>query len=235
MPPSLNPALRDFWKQPARNRVLYGGRDSSKSWDAAGFAVFLAQSCKMRFLCARQFQNKIEESVYTLLKIQIERFGLQANFLVLDNKIICRSTGSEFVFYGLWRSIGEIKSLEGIDVLWIEEAHALTQEQWEILEPTIRKEGSQIWVIFNPKLVTDFVYRKFVTGTPANTVKRKINYDENPFLSDTSRKVIEDLKEKDYDRFLHIYEGQPLQDDETAVIRRSWLQAALDAHLTLDI
>ncbi len=235
MPPSLNPALREFWRTPARNRVLYGGRASSKSWDAAGFGIFLAQSCKMRFLCARQFQNKIEESVYTLLKIQIERFGLQANFLVLDNKIVCRSTGSEFVFYGLWRSIDEIKSLEGIDVLWIEEAHALTQEQWDVLEGTIRRQGSQIWIIFNPKLVSDFVYRKFVTGTPADTVKRKINYDENPFLSDTLRKVIAGMKEQDYERYLHVYEGQPLQDDEAAVIRRTWLLAALDAHKALGI
>lgn len=198
-------------------------------------AIFLAQACKMRFLCARQFQNKIEESVYTLLKLQIERFGLQAQFTVLENKIICRSTGSEFVFYGLWRSIDEIKSLEGIDVLWIEEAHNLTQEQWDILEATIRKEGSQIWVIFNPRLVTDFVYRKFITNKPADTVIRKINYPENPFLSDTALKVINDLKASDPDAYAHIYLGEPLEDDETAVIRRSWLLAAVDAHKTLGI
>ena len=74
--PTLNPALRDFWRAPARNRILYGGRDSSKSWDAAGFAIYLAQEprLKLRILCTRQFQNKIEESVYTLLKIQIARF-----------------------------------------------------------------------------------------------------------------------------------------------------------------
>ena len=78
--PTLNPALRSFWLEPARNRVLYGGRDSSKSWDAAGFAVFLAQQCRIRVCCARQFQNKIAESVYTLLKIQIERFGLMGRY-----------------------------------------------------------------------------------------------------------------------------------------------------------
>src|SRR5690348_4909125 len=108
--PTLNPALRDFWLTPARNRILYGGRSSSKSWDAAGFAVFLAQQCKIRVLCTRQFQNRIEESVYTLLIMQIDRFGLRDQFQILQNKIICRTTGSEFLFYGLWRSIDEIKS-----------------------------------------------------------------------------------------------------------------------------
>lgn len=83
--------------------------------------------------------------MYALLKIQIERFGLRHRFRILDNKIINRFTGSEFMFYGLWRHVDEIKSLESIDVLWNEEAHAMTEAQWEILEPTIRKEGSECW------------------------------------------------------------------------------------------
>lgn len=228
--PRLNPFLRDFWMTSARNRVLYGGRSSSKSWDAAGFAIFLAQTMKLKFLCTRQFQNRIEDSVYTLLKIQIERFGLRSKFRVLDNKIICTATGSEFVFYGLWRSIDEIKSIEGIDVHWSEEAHLLSEEQWKVLDPTIRKEGSQHWLIFNPRLITDFTYRRFVTNPPPNTVKRKINYDENPFLSETMRKIIAAAKEEDYDEYLHIYEGVPKADDEGAIIKRSWLMAAIDAH-----
>lgn len=235
LPPSLNPSLRDFWLAPARNRVLYGGRSSSKSWDAAGFAIFLAQHCKLRFLCTRQFQNKIEESVYTLLKIQIERFGLRHKFKILDNKITCLATGTEFVFYGLWRQIDEIKSLEGIDVHWAEEAHLLSEEQWKILDPTLRKEGSQHWIIFNPRLVTDFVYKRFVTNPPPDTVVRKINYDENPFLSETIMKVIEAAKAEDEDNYRHIYLGEPMTDDEKAVIKRTWLLSAIDAHKKLGI
>lgn len=231
--PTLNPVLRDFWLEPARNRVLYGGRDSSKSWDAAGFAVFLAQQCRIRVCCARQFQNKIAESVYTLLKIQIERFGLTDQFKITDNSIIHRGTGSEFLFYGLWRHIDEIKSLEGIDILWIEEAHNLTESQWEVLEPTIRKEGSQVWVIFNPKLATDFTYKRFVVNPPPNTVKRLINYTENPFLSDTSRKIIAAMQAADPEQFEHIYLGVPRTDDEGVIIKRSWIEAAIDAHITL--
>jgi phage terminase large subunit len=233
--PTLNPALRDFWLTPARNRVLYGGRDSSKSWDAAGFAIFLAQQCKVRFLCTRQFQNKIAESVYTLLKIQIERFGLRDQFKITDNSILHLATGSEFLFYGLWRHIDEIKSTEGVDILWVEEAHNLTREQWDILEPTIRKEGSQVWVIFNPRLATDFTYKRFVVNPPPDTVVRQINYLENPFLSSTSRRIIEAAKLEDYDEYAHKYLGVPRDDDDDAIIKRSHLLACIGAHKALGI
>ena len=233
--PTLNPCLEDFWLTPARNRVLYGGRSSSKSWDAAGFAIFLSNSCKIRVLCTRQFQSKIEESVYTLLKIQINRFNLGHRFKILENKIINRYTGSEFIFYGLWRSIDEIKSLEGIDIHWAEEAHLLTEEQWEILNPTIRKQGSQHWIIFNPRLVTDFVYRRFVVNPPPNTIVRKINYNDNPFLSNTMHAEIEAAKAEDYENYLHVYEGNPKSDDEESVIKRSHVMAAIDGHSILGI
>lgn len=232
---TLNPALKEFWQKPARNKVLYGGRSSSKSWDAAGFAIYLSTVCKIKVLCARQFQNKISESVYTLLKIQIERFGLKDEFLILRDRITHKKTGSEFIFYGLWRHIDEIKSLESIDICWIEEAHGLTSEQWEVLEPTLRGEGSQFWIIFNPQLVTDFVYRRFVTKTPPDTIKRKINYTENPFLSSTILKVIAAKKAEDEDDYNHIYLGEPKQDDDLAIIKRSWVNAAIDAHIKLGI
>lgn len=231
--PTLNPCLKDFWLTPARNRVLYGGRASSKSWDAAGFAVFLAQRVQVRFLCTRQFQNKIAESVYTLIKMQIERFGLLAQFKITDNSIIHRGTGSEFLFYGLWRHIDEIKSLESIDVLWIEEGHSLTETQWEILEPTIRKEHSQVWLIFNPKLQTDFAYKRFVVDPPPDTVKRMINYTENPFLSRTMLRIIEAAKAADFEDFEHVYLGVPRTDDDGVIIKRSWIEASIDAHKVL--
>lgn len=230
---TLNPALEDFWKAPARNRILKGGRASSKSWDAAGFAIFLANNYNLRFLCARQIQNKIEQSVYTLLKTQINRFGLQANFDIQVNKIVNKVTGSEFMFYGLWRNIEEIRSLEGIDVCWIEEAHSLTKAQWEILEPTVRKDYSQFWILFNPDLVSDFVYQNFVVNTPPDTIVRHINFDENPFLSETILKVIEAKRLSDYEDFEHVYLGAVKSDDQLAIIKRSWVSAAIDAHIKL--
>lgn len=227
--------------------MLYGGRVSSKSWDAAGFAIFLSTQVRIRVLCARQFQNKIADSVYTLLKVQIERFGLSSQFHITESSIINTKTGSEFIFKGLWRHIDEIKSLEGIDICWIEEAHNLTKDQWEVLEPTVRKEGSQFWIIFNPRFATDFTYTKFVTGTPSialgnkiygvkgRAIKRMINYDENPFLSKTSLHSIEEMRESNNDDYQHIYRGVPKTDDEGAIISRSWIMAAIDAHKSLCI
>lgn len=232
--PIPNPNLRDFWLQEARFRILYGGRDSSKSWDAAARAAWIAQKIQVRVLCTRMYQNKIEESVYTLIKKQIQRFGF-TGYRILNNKIIHEGTGSEFLFYGLARNVDEIKSLEGIDIAWLEEAHAVTEDMWEILEPTIRKEGSEFWVVMNPKHRTDFAYTRFIENPPTGALVRKINYNENPFLTDTSKATIERIKEEDYEAYEHIYLGFPKKDDDDAIIKRTWIESCIDAHIKLDV
>jgi len=226
--PTLNPNLKDFWKTPARVKVLYGGRSSSKTWDAAGMAVFLAQRYHVKFLCTRQFQNRITDSVYTVIKHQIERFGLSKQFKITNNSIININTGSEFIFYGLWRNIDEIKSLEGVDVCWIEEAHNLSKEQWEILEPTIRKDGSEFWIIFNPQIRTDFVYKNFILNTPDYAITRKINYDENPFLSETMMQLIESKKLENEDDYRHIYLGEPRNDNVNSLFDYKTIDRAMN-------
>lgn len=231
----MNPVLRDFWATPSRFKILHGGRASSKSWDAAANVVRIARYTKVRILCTRMFQNRIEESVYNLIKAQAERFGVAREFEFQKGKIKHRITGSEFLFYGLARNTDEIKSLEGIDILWIEEAHNLTEDMWRILGPTIRKEGSEIYIIFNPKLVTDFVYQRFVVNPPKGARVQQINYVDNPFLSKTLLDDIEEVKANDLDEYNHVYLGQPLTDDDRAVIKRGWLESAVDAHIKLDI
>lgn len=232
-PPKLLPKLKKFWRTRARNRILYGGRSSGKSWDAAGIAVQFARMARIRILCTRQFQNKISESVYQLLKQQIERFGLMHEFEITERSIKHKLTGSEFLFYGLWRHIDEIKSLEGIDILWIEEAHNLTESQWEILEPTIRKDHSQVWIVFNPRFADDFVYKRFIRNPPPDTISQLVNYVDNPFLSNTMLKIIEAKKAEDDDDFQHVYLGVPRESNDKVVIKRSWVLAALDAHKTI--
>lgn len=229
--PSMNPALRKVWETPSRIKTIYGGRASSKSWDAAANAIRIARHTRVRFLATRMFQNKIKESVYSLLKIQIERFGFKDEFEVLRDTIHHKVTGSEFLFYGLARNVDEIKSLESIDICWIEEAHGLTEEMWDVLEPTIRKEHSEIWVIFNPQYITDFAYQRFVVNPPANSVIHKINYPDNPFLSSTALATIEDRKQEDPERFKHTYLGEPLTDDDMVIIKLSWIEAAVGFEL----
>ncbi|MDR1461452.1 MAG: PBSX family phage terminase large subunit [Campylobacteraceae bacterium] len=231
----MNPALKSFWATKSREKILYGGRASSKTWDAAANAIRIASTVKVRFLCTRMFQNRIDESVYTVLKNQAVRFGVDKNFTFKNNSIVNDVTGSEFVFYGLARNIDEIKSLEGIDVLWIEEAHSLTKDMWGVLEPTIRKENSEIWVIFNPRFATDFVYKHFVVDKKEDRLIRKINYDENPFLSETMLSIIEDCKRSRPDEYEHIYLGVPLSSDDESIIKTDWINAAIDAHKKLGI
>ena len=120
-------------------------------------------------------------------------------------------------------------------MLWIEEAHNLTKNQWEILEPTIRKEGSEIWLSFNPRLLTDFVYQRFIVNTPPNSVIRLVNYTDNKFISKTMLSAIQAKKDEDYEEYEHIYLGVPRSDDDMAIIKRSWCEAAKDAHIKLDI
>lgn len=239
---SLNPNLTDFWFdgepsaanfRKARNRVLYGGRASSKSWEFAGMAANIGAQCQTRFLCVRRFQNKIKESVYSLIKNQINNFELGGYEVMAST--INHMNGSDFTFYGIERNTDEIKSFEGADILWIEEAHNLTADQWKILEPTIRKEGSEVWLSFNPRLVTDFVYKRFIMNPPPNTIVKLVNYPDNPFITDTMLDVIEAVKNEDQDEYEHVYLGVPLMDDEQAIIKRSWIEAAIDAHINLDI
>jgi len=232
--PTLNPILKVFWKTKADTKVLKGGRASSKTWDTAGFAIFLASKYTVKFLCMRQFQNKIKESVYAILKIQIERFGLLDEFDILASEIRHKKTGSSFHFYGIHRDIAEIKGFEGADIGWIEEGEGLTQEQWSVIEPTLRKEGAECWILYNPRLVSDFV-ETFRHNLDNGVLVRHINYDENPFLSNTALRKINRLKEADYDEFEHVYLGLARKDDDNVVIKRSWIEASIDAHVKLEI
>lgn len=231
---TLNPVLRSFWKTKADTKVLKGGRASSKTWDCAGFAIFLAANYTVKFLCMRQFQNKIKESVYAILCIQIERFGLKDEFDILASEIRHKTTGSSFHFYGIHRDIAEIKGFEGADIGWIEEGEGLTAEQWEVIEPTLRKEGAECWILYNPRLVSDFV-EKFRHDPENGIIVRHINYDENQFLSNTMLRKIQRMKDADPEQFEHIYLGVARKDDDDVVIKRSYIESAIDAHIKLGI
>lgn len=196
--------------------------------------VHLSANIPLRILCTRMFQNKLSDSVYSLIVKKIEEIGYTDQYTINHGYIKHNGTGSEFLFYGLWRHITEIKSLDGIDICFIEEATGLTEEQWRVLNPTIRKEGSMFIVVFNPDLVTDFVWQRFVINPPKDTIVRKINHDENKFLSETMKDLISDAKEEDLDEYNHVYLGEPKDDDDDSIIKRSWIMSCIDAHIRLD-
>lgn len=209
--------------------------NSGKTHDAGGMAAFLARNYSLRFLCIRQFQNRITESVYTVIKQKIEAAGWTDEFDILNTTIRHKTTGSEFLFYGMARNIAEIKGTEGVDICWIEEGEGLTEEQWMIIDPTMRKEGCETWILYNPRLMTDFIEMKLPGLLGDAAIIKHINYDENPFLSDTARDKAERLKDVDFDAYRHIYLGEPKSDDDKVLIKLSWIEAAVDAHLRLGI
>jgi len=236
-----NPALFDFWEQVFFGEndiaVLHGGRSSSKTRDTACQLVRLVEHVrvKMRVMCIRRFQNRIQESVYTELKWAISHLGLQHAFDVQKTTIIHIASGAEFIFYGIERNLEEIKGTSDIDILWVEEAEKLTADQWAVIAPTIRKEDSLAILLFNPKMVTDYVWKNFVINPPPHCVVHKIDYTENPFLSEKAKRDIAAMQDRDPELFEHIYGGVPLGDSELSIFKRRWLDACVDAHEVLKL
>lgn len=201
----LSKAFRPLFK-PKRYKVYYGGRGAGKSWSFAYALLIIAARKKTRVLCTREVQASLRDSVHKLLSSCIEANNLQKFFTVTRDGI-CGNNGSEFIFHGLKQDPMQIKSLEGVDICWVEEAQRISSESWDILVPTIRKKGSEIWVSFNPNLESDPTYQKFVINHRNDCFLRKVNYDENPFLGDELKAELNYLKAEDYDHYKHIWEG----------------------------
>lgn len=177
-------AFADLFR-PARYKVFYGGRGGAKSWAFARALVVKARTGPMLALCAREFQNSIADSVHHLLSEQIALLGFADEFEILKTGISHKFSGARFFFKGIRHNIQEIKSTEGVDVCWVEEAGRLSRESFDILAPTIRKEGSEIWFSFNPEEETDAVYERFVAKTPPrDAVVRKVGWRDNPWFPD---------------------------------------------------
>ena len=206
------PAKLSFLDEPYRYKVGYGGRGSGKSWGFARALLALAVKHKLRILCAREVQRSIKQSVHQLLSDQIQSMGFGQYYNVLENEIRCVS-GSQINFTGLANNTVEsIKSFEGVDIVWVEEAQTVSKKSWDILIPTIRKPDSEIWVTFNPDLDSDDTYKRFVIDTPNNAKVVKVNWIDNPWFPKVldSERLHSKATSDDYD---NIWEG----DCKTAV------------------
>lgn len=198
----------ELW-HPHRYKVFYGGRSSGKSWAIAEALIQLSDIGKVRILCCREIQNSIRDSSYQLLKDTAYRLGLESHFKFLDSEIRNELTGSRFIFKGLLRNDQSIKSTEGIDFCWVEEAQTVSETSWQTLIPTIRKEGSEIWVSFNPLQTDDPTTKRFIESPPPGAYVRKVNYDENSYFTEEMRAEMEYDKRTDFEKYLHIWEGYP--------------------------
>lgn len=200
---------------PMRYKVAYGGRGSGKSWTIAQLLILKAYQSPTRILCAREIQRSISDSVIQLLSDTIDRMGLREAFEVQKTQIL-GSNGSRFIFEGLRSNITKIKSMEGIDLVWVEEAESVTFTSWETLIPTIRKPGSEIWVSFNPRDEMDETYQRFIVNKPKEGAIIKINWQDNPWFPEELRKEKDDLKDKDENLYKWIYEGEPIANHDGA-------------------
>lgn len=200
------PTKLNFLFSPKRYKVSYGGRGGSKSWGYARALILLGHANPLRVLCCREIQKSIKDSVHKLLKDQIEALGLSWFYTVQETSIKGKN-GTEFFFIGLAHNTSNVKSYENVDICWVEEANNVSKSSWEILIPTIRKEKSEIWVSFNPELADDETYNRFVLNPPEDSIVVKINWDENPFFPDVLYREMMELKRKDPDAYLNIWEG----------------------------
>lgn len=221
----------EFLFRPARYKVAYGGRDKGVSWGFARALLTLAAAKPLRILCARELQNSIRDSVHRLLSDQIRMLGMDSIYDVQNTQIV-GPRGSLFIFEGLRHNIDKLKSLEGIDIVWVEEANKVSKSSWQVLIPTIRKEGSEIWASFNPELETDETYQRFIVNPPPGAVVVKMSYQDNPWLSEVSRAEIEHMKATKPDDYLHIYGGECRVSLEGAIFADELRAATADARIT---
>lgn len=160
----------------------------------------------MRFLCARELQGSIHDSVHKLLSDIIDEYGLNS-FYQVQKSTIKGANGTEFFFKGLKHNATEIKSMEGVDKVWVEEAERVSSNSWEILIPTIRKPQSEIIISFNPKHPTDPTYERFVTNADSNMLVQKVSWKDNPFFPEVLDLERRHLQKTDHVAYNHIWEG----------------------------
>ena len=224
-------AFKPLFK-PARYKVFWGGRGGAKSWNFARALLLLgAGERPIRVLCAREIQNSIEDSVHRLLSYQIAALGLEHAYEVLATEIRGKN-GTVFFYAGLRHSINSIKSKEGIDYVWVEEADTVSRASWEKLIPTIRKDGSEIWISFNPSLDTDETYRRFVLNPPPDAVVVKVNWSDNYWFPDVLRKEMEHMKATDPDAWLNVYEGHCRHTLDGAIYAKEIREATEQGRIT---
>lgn len=204
--------------RPFRYKTYFGGRGGAKSWCFARALLIQAAQSKLRILCAREYQNSIADSVHKLLSEQIFAMGLSPYYKIQQTSIKSY-LGSEFIFKGLRRNVQEVKSTEGIDICWVEEAQSVSDDSWEVLIPTIRKPNSQVWISFNPGEEEDSTWQRFIVRKPPESVVQYVNYWDNPWFPDVLRQEMEYLKSVDYEAYQHVWEGVPKKISEAVIFK----------------
>lgn len=246
------PAFLTFYQVHKRFKFAHGGRGGAKSYSYGDILLLMGREHKLRILCTREIQKSIKDSVHTLLRDKIALYGF-SDYIVQDTSIKNRLTGTEFIFTGLREhNITSLKSYEGIDVCWVEEAQDVSQKSLNILTPTIRKKGSEIWFSYNRMNLLDPAHKLFMRECGNDAVKKTfkpnftegefiwyeyqgedaigiyINYDGNPYLTDELLKEMGKDKDDNPSLFRHKWLGEPQSQGDNTLISREKALAAVD-------
>jgi len=240
LPRKLGPLITT----PKRFKVIYGGRGGGKSQGIAKILLMKAQTEGLKIGCFREFYKSIEDSVYSLLLSEIDKLELQG-FSHTNSTIRESINGGEFKFDGLARNPTSIKSKEGFNIFWVEEAQTLSKISLELLTPTLREAGSECWFSLNPSSSADPVSQRFLKPFESELLEHgfyeddehliiKINYQDNPWFPnelEMERKGDEErLSKAEYD---HKWLGYYNDSVDNAIIPSEWFDAAIDAHVKL--
>ncbi len=195
------PDKTGFLFEPHRYKCLMGGRGSGKSYAIARFLLIEGLSRNVRVLCTREVQKSIRDSVKRLLDDQIEIMGLGQHYQSLETEIRGKN-GTLFLFNGLSNeTVESLKSYENITYCWCEEAQSISKRSWDVLIPTIRADGSEIIMSFNPQLESDETFQRFIVNPPPDCVSAHMSYKDNPWFPEVleqERKHCERANPDDY-------------------------------------
>ncbi len=221
---TLEPYEEPLYK-PFQYKVYYGGRDGTKSTIFAKALLRLSFEKKCTIVCCREYFGDLELSVFKNFKEIIDEVEEYKSFFkILSTHIVNTKTKSEIHFKGL-RDINSnsIKSVHGIDYIWIEEGAYVSNQTWTDLDPTIRKGGSEIWISMNPKNETDYLYNEFIVNGKLKygdrLVLQKLSWRNNKYLSEESYFKIQQMRLLDFDKYMHVYEGECLRNDNAHVFK----------------
>lgn len=248
--PEFPPKAAALFK-PSPYKVMHGGRAGSKSWNFCRALLILGLKRKLFILCAREIQKSIKESVYKLLCDQIVEMKLHAHispdtgqavsafYEVKDTEIVGRN-GTRFVFAQLRNNIDSIKSMEAVDICAVFEATTVSQASWEKLLPTIRRDppygpfgqGSEIWIEFNPELTNDYTYKYWVLNPPEGTVVIEINFYDNPWFPENSRRQKDEMKKRDPDAYQTVWLGKTRRVLQGAIYAKELSKAIEDGRIS---
>ena len=204
----------------SRYKGAFGGRGSGKSHFFAELAIERSIMARTDIVCIREVQQTLAQSVKKLLELKIEGMGLGPRFNILRDHIESDS-GGRIIFQGMQTHTAEsIKSLEGYDIAWVEEAQSLSQRSLDLLRPTIRKPSSELWFSWNPNFPTDPV-DVLLRGEapPPDAVVVQANYRDNPWLPDVLKAELEYDQKRDPDKFAHVWLGEYQRNSESRVFR----------------